>query len=407
MLWPAALGFGLGLVVVTLWNGTGFASPIQVLPPDFAYRSRLNLEIRLAWPAVTVTLTFLGWWASRIAGPDQAREVRRLLGLWLLLTGLALLVGIVGVRLPTYRAITFAVPLALAVAAAPFVVRRSLAGPDRIGRAGGWVGGAAIALVAVIPATALWYRDFRGRATLEEISEFAVAARYALAEPGGPPPLVVVNRQIERVYFYQRVAADVLPPDRREELLVFAGTSGDALAGRPTVVGDPDRDPLAWTVFGELRPELESGAPILTGRSLDPIGFEEARRAGAPLIGGGTVAILRGPERSMGTDERITIVPVPSWWQVMLEALWWLALLAAAGAGWTVALVRTGPIWIRGALAPAFGVSALAVVTLVLLHAGVPTGGAGGTVAVVISLTVSAALAVRWRWRRGAERTGT
>ncbi len=401
MLWPTILGFGLGLAVVTVWNGTGLVSPIQALPPDFAYRSRFDVEIRLAWPAVTVPLALLGWWASRISGPERAREIRRLFGVWLVLTGLALAVGLLGLRLPTYRAITFALPLALAVAAAPFVVRGFLAPRDRARRTVALVIGTAVALIAVIPATALWYRDFRGRATLQEITEFAAVARYALSQPGEPPPVVVVNRRIERVYFYQRIAADVLPPDRREAMLVFAGTSSDALAGRPTLGSDPNRDQLARSVFQDIRPALDLGAPVLTGRSLDPVAFQEARRAGAPLIGGGAVAILRGPAAAPAQNDPITIVPIPSWWQVMLVAMLWLAILAAGGTGWSMVLLPTAPTWVRGAAAPAFGVSALAVVTLVLSHAGVRSGGPGGVAAVAVTMAVSMVLAVALRRRAG------
>jgi hypothetical protein len=385
--WAGLVGFVLALAVVSLWDRTGLGSVIQALPLDFAYRGRFRVEVAVVWPTVTFPLALVGWWASRRDGTESVRRVRMLLVLWLVGTGLALLVGWVGVHLPTYRALTFALPLALGVAAAPFAVRSLLSDPSRGHRAAGWLVGTGVAVVALIPATALWYRDFGGRASLDQIAEFAAAARFSLAQR--EPAVVVVDEPIDRVYFYRRIAADVLPAERRETLVVFTGTSRDALAGRPTLGADPARDALARSVFTEVRPFLESGAPVLTGRSLDQQGFAAARASGAPLIGGGAVAVLRGdPPRDQQSP--ITIVPVPHWWQVMLLAMWWLATLWAAGAGWSWAVMRRAPTIVRAAVAPALGGAALACITLVLVHLHVRDGGGGAVAAASIAVLASA-----------------
>jgi hypothetical protein len=399
ILWPAVLGLGVGLLVVSLWNRTGLGSVVQALPPDFAYGKRFRIELSIIWPAVTIPLTALGWWASRATDDGRARQVRRLSGLWLVLTALVLLTGVLGLHLPTYRALTFGLPLALAVAAAPFVVRRLLPSPSGHRRAVGWIVGAAVVLVALVPASALWYRDFRGRASLEQIAEFAAAARYSLSSPDRHPAVIVVNQRIERVYFYERLAADVLPPERRKGLLVFVGASSDLLAGRPTLVGDPARDRLARTVLAGVRPAIASGAPILTGTSLDQVGFEAARQGGAPLIGGGRVAILRG-QGPVGESGPVTILPIPDWWGVLLLSLAWLILLTVCGAGWSIALLAGAPFLVRAALAPAFGASALALVSLIGVHLSMRVAGPGGVAALAVAALGSAAAALAARRSR-------
>ena len=393
MLWPAAFGLGVGLVIVSLWNRTGLGSVVQALPPDFAYGKRFRIELSIVWPAVTFPLTALGWWAARATKDGRARQILRVFGLWLVLTVLVLLTGILGLQLPTYRALTFALPLAMAVAAAPFAVRRFVGASPGRRTTVGWALGAAIALLALVPASALWYRDFRGRASVDQISEFAAAARYSLSNPDRHPSVIVVNQRIERVYFYERLAADVLPPERRKSLLVFVGTTSDLLAGRPTLVGDPARDRLARTVLKDVLPAIAAGAPVLTGRSLDQGGFEAARRAGDPLIGGGTVAILRGPAPEERTDA-VTILPIPDWWQVMLLALLWLVVLGGCGAGWSTAFLGGSPFLVRAALAPAFGASALALISLIGVHLGVRLGGPGGVAAVSAAVLASGAAAL-------------
>jgi hypothetical protein len=410
MLWPSLVGLAAGLAIVFLWNDSGLGSTIQVLPPDFKYDNRFDTEMGLVWPPVTFPLAAAGWWVSRTIAA-RTRHMRLLFNLWLLGTAVLLVLGALGLRLPTYRAITFALPLALAVAAAPFAAARLAA--SRRTRADGassakpgpnprWatVATLVVAVIALIPATALWYRDFRGRATVDQISQFATVAAYAGTLPDGVRPVVVVNRRIDRAAFYERVVADVLPPDQRTRVLVFVGTSEDALAGRPTLGEGPDHDELARQLFPKVAPALRSGAPILTGGALDSPGFAAARAAGAPLLGGGTVAVLRGPPPPPHLQRSIYILPIPDWWQVALIAL--IGLLATMGCGWgwsAVVLPRSEP-WVRAAVAPAFGVSSLAFVALILVHAGVRPSGGGAIAAVALGVAISVAAAA---WARRAD----
>ncbi|HJP67137.1 MAG TPA: hypothetical protein VKA30_12650, partial [Actinomycetota bacterium] len=145
MLWSGGAGFVAALAVVSVWNGTQLGSVIQALPSDFAYRSRFRIEVALMWPALTFPLAVVGWWVAR-RGPDgRAWMLHWLFGLWLAATGVILLVGWAGVRLPTYRALTFALPIALAAAAAPFVVRGLVQSSPARRRAAGWILGVALA----------------------------------------------------------------------------------------------------------------------------------------------------------------------------------------------------------------------------------------------------------------------
>ncbi|MFN2589616.1 MAG: sulfatase, partial [Actinomycetota bacterium] len=388
-LWPTLLGLGAGLAIVFLWNGSGIGSAIQVLPPDFVYRRRLSNEVAYVWPSITVPLALAGWWISRRPRGDRERSMMHLFSLWLLATVLALSVGYVGLRLPTYRAITFALPVSLAVAAAPFIATRIRG----YGVGAGRFVAVAVAVVSVLPATALWYRDLDGRTSLDQMSQFALAVRIATQLPDDQPPVVVVNRRAERAYFYQRLADTLLPPDRRKEVLVFMGTSEDALAGRPTQGHGADFDALTRQLFVDIAPALRAGAPILTGRSLDYPGFEAAIAGGARQIGGGDVAVLRGPIPLVDTRE-IPVVPIRDWWHVWLIALFALVAVALAGAGWTFVVLPKGPSSVRAMLAPAFGVTSLAVASLILTHVGIRPAGIGAVAAVAVAAGASVAAAV-------------
>ncbi|HEX9236495.1 MAG TPA: sulfatase, partial [Actinomycetota bacterium] len=397
MLWPAVTGLAAGLAVVFVWNRSGLGSTIQVLPPDFQYRTRLTNEIAYVWPQITVPLAFVGWWICRNPRGAAERSVMRLFTLWLLATGAALATGFLGLHLPTYRALTFALPLALATAAAPWVATRLRSDSSQTRRSAAWVLAGLIAVVGLLPASALWYRDLDGRTSLEQISEFATVARIANRLPPNKPPVVVVNRRTERVYFYERLAATLLPPDRQDGIRVFEGTSADALAGRPTQGHGADRDALARKLFPSVAPALRSGSPILTGIGLDYPGYVQAVGRGATLIDGGQVAVLRGPVPGRDLKNEIDLVPVKNWWQVAIVGLVALVVLVLGGLGWSMAVLPTGPTAVQAMLAPAFGVVPLIVVGLLLSHAGVRPVGAGAWAAVAVTLAASAAAAITVR----------
>jgi len=131
----------------------------------------------------------------------------------------------------------------------------------------------------------------------------------------------------------------------------------------------------------------------VSGRELDPIGYRRATAAGAPTMGGGILAVTRGPRPSPELQRAVGVDPLPPWWRLLVVALEMLALSALAGIGWVVATMREASGEVRWLLAPAFGTAALAIVSFVLVHVGVRPSGWGAWLAIAIVLGASLAAA--------------
>jgi hypothetical protein len=394
----AAAAVGVGLVVV-VWNGTGPGAAVQRLPPTFRYALRLRDELATLWPLPTTALFLAGWWAAR--RDRSARPVVRLMGVWFALAVLAVAVGLAGAKLPTYRVVTFALPLALGAAAAPVasgVAWRAASSGRRYLLA---VTAGVTAALVLAPAVDAWYRDLRPRTDGAEIGQIAAAGRYAGSLPGGGPVVLVVDRRdVVLGAFYQRVAGAAVPGAVGSRVLVFMGSAGDALAGRPTLTGVPSRDELARTLFAAVRPALAAGAPILAGRDLDPEGFAAAPPE-APQLGR-SVAVLRGPPPRLPIGAG-PLQPLPAWWAMVLFGISALAVLAAAGIGWASLAAPGAAPRLRWCLAPAYGAVALVVGALVAERLGSPPGR--GTAALLTGIAVAASAGAAVAGRR-ARRVG-
>jgi hypothetical protein len=336
----------------------------------------------MVWPVLTTFLAAVGWWVARKRRGAAVEAARRLFSVWIVLTVLVLVVGLLGASLPAYRAITFALPVALATAAAPFV----MAGRSRMHGVAAGVIGLALGLLSFVPAAGMWYRDLQPHTSPQEISEIAAAARYEAALPGRQQVIVVVNRsRVVLAYLYQRIVDDVVPPGESDRLLIFMGRSRDALAGRPTLGMGAQRDAVAEALFRQVRPALERGAPIVTGPALG-----DASSPGDASSAGGLV-VLRGPAPAAFRSAGATVVPIPRWWQVLAVALAALAFFALAGAGWARLAMPASPPAVRTLLAPAFGVVATSVVAFLLVHTGVRPSGGGAAASLVLAAAGSAA----------------
>jgi hypothetical protein len=361
----AAVGVGL---VVVVWNGTGPGAAVQRLPPTFRYSLRLRDELGMVWPIPTTALFLAGWWAARRAG--MGRPALRLMGVWFGLAVLAVAAGLAGAKLPTYRVVTFALPLALGTAAAPVAAGRAARWSRSSRRWWFAVGAVLMATLAVGPAVDAWYRALHPRTDAAEMGQIAAAGRYAAAQPDAGPVVLVVDRpDVVLAAFYQRVVGAVVPGPAGSRVLVFLGAAGDALAGRPTLTGVPSRDALARKLFAEIRPALAAGAPVLAGRDLDPEGFA-SRSFGAPLLGA-TVAVLRGPPPT-GQIGSGPLEPLPAGWALLLFALAALGVTTAAGIGWAALAAPGAPPPVRWSLAPAIGAAALIVTALATERLGFP-----------------------------------
>jgi hypothetical protein len=380
-------------LVVFGWNGTVPADAVEKLSPVSRYESFLRATLPAYFPPLTTVVVAIGWWAARRRGPASTTAVRWLLATWALLTGGAVVAGLAGVPLPTYRALTFALPVALGLAAAPFLpASLSREATTGRGRVVGAVQAVALASIVAVPGVLLWYRDFGPRTSPQQLGQVAAAGGYAVALPGrGPVVIVYDNDDVLKALFYQGVFGAVLPASLRHRLLIFPGTAEDALANRFVPRGDATERATARTLFDDVRPALRSGAPVVATRDLDPAGFLSGLGRGDPRIGDDVV--LRGPRPppNLTRDPPDRLVPVPAGGMLLLRALAMLAVLALAGVGWARLAAPGGPVAARAGLSPAFGAAALAVLGLVAARAGLPLGGWAGPVVVGVAVAASGA----------------
>lgn len=402
----ALIAAAAAAVVVFGINGTALRDAIQRLPPAFRYGPRLRNELDLIWPVPTAIALLLGCLAARTAAEPETNSYRRLLAVWLTLIALVLVAGLAGLRLPTYRAITFALPLALALGAAPFFPAPR---PLRFRRPRRPVWGAALTTVVaglvLVPSTLTWYRSLGPQTDPSELGQIATVGRYAEGVPGQLPTVLAVNvPDVVRIAFYERVVRAILG-DGADRVVVFAGRSGDALAVKPTLRGDAADDRLSLELFEAVRPALRAGAPVVTTRALDAPGFLRATRSGSPTFGP-DVVILRGSHQPPRANDVLrAFAPLPPWWTLLLHAVAALALLGTSGAGWTRLALPGAPGAVRLALAPAFGAVSLTSLALITIHVGlVPANRIGplpvGTLVVVMAIASSAGVAALRRWLR-------
>jgi hypothetical protein len=405
--------------VVFAVHGTAPGDAVQRLPPTARFRPRLLAELSLAWAIPSTMLVLIGWWGARRRTTPLVGPLRRLFTFWLGIIGLVLVAGLFGLPLPTYRALTFGIPVALALAAAPFVwtelwPRVSRPSASRAGRsvapklrpAAGLRLALSVLLAALVvgPSTLAWFRTFRPRTTPAQLAQLATAGRYVATLPEGASAILVMDDpDVLRAFLYPRVLEAVLPTSRRARVLIFPGTTEDALAGRPTLRGDEDAVAVSRMLFEQIRPELEAGAPVLAARDFDLSAFRAALAEGAPMAGEG-VAVVRGPAPRPGLLESSAaeLTPLPPWWTLMLQSLALLVVLWASGSGWARLALPGAPWAVRAALSPALGAAVITFLTIVAVNAGFAPWNGAGLVVAVLAVGLSLA-ATRWPPARGAQ----
>ena len=378
-------------LIVFAWNETGLGDAIQRLPPAATFRTRLFIELRLAWVVPTAGLVLISLVAARRRREPSLRPVVWLLTVWLGLTTLVLLAGVAGLPQPTYRALTVCVPAALGIAAAPLAWPSLTASLPRsqLGRTA-VVG--VLVLFALLPPFMMWYRGFTPRTTPAELGQIVDAGRYVAGlERSSKVVLVLDHPDVLRAFLYQRVVEAVVPTVFRDRILVLPGTVEDALAGHPTLRGDATSRRVIQGLFDRVRPWLERGAPVLAARSFDASAFVAARRTGERVIG--DVAIARGPAPGVALAGVAPepLLPLPPWWGMMLTAAGMLLLLEVAGFGWARLTLRRAGFAVQAALGPAFGAGVLAVATLLAVKAGLAPWEIGGILAFAFSLVAGLA----------------
>jgi hypothetical protein len=392
-------------VVVFAVNGTIPGDAVQRLPPAGRYRPFLMETLRTYMPLLTAPAVVAGWLAARRDGPTRLLGLRWLLGTWLVVTGVVVAAGVLGLRLPTYRALTFALPVALATAASP-LLPRSMGAWSRRDRRPMWVAiTAALVVAALLPGTWMWYRAFRPRTNAGELGQIAAVARYAAALPTGTTVVAPYGSpDLLKALYYEGVFDAFLPAALRGRVQLFPGTVEDALAGSPSPspVVDPDARETARDMLADVAVPLAAGAPVVALRAFDRSGFSEGVVRSAPRIGEGAI-VVRGPPPASTIEQPLSPLPLPHGWALLLWSVAMLLLLTLAGIGWSELALTSAPAAVRLATAPALGMVALTLLGVTAATAGLTAAGWAGPAIVGVSLAWS--LGAAWRSRRSPPTT--
>jgi hypothetical protein len=389
-----AAGGLAGAVLAVLAGGHGLFA-IQHLPFAVRYGPRLDSEIRLLVGPLTLALVVLGWWVGLRLRRGEVEPVRSLLDTWLLLTGLAVVIGLAGADLPTYRALGIALPVALATAAGAFLpARLVVSGRPMPARAAALVASVLLGLIAVVPAAVMWYDRLTLPISPEQVRQIQVAGRYAMSLPDGRKAVFVMRKDAVHFLAYERIVADVLPAGQGDRLVLFLGGLGAAKEAKEPIAFKPQNQVIIHYLFPAVHAALVSGAPILTGDQVDPGDTQAALARGARPIGGTGVAIVRGPpapSRLPGSSLPDPILPPRRIGEMAAVAL---AALFLAGMGWSLLALPGSPILVRTALAPSFGLVALPLVAYVAERAGANPRGGAAVAELSVAVAASAAAAV-------------
>jgi hypothetical protein len=382
-------------LVVGVWNGTGPGDAVELTPqPAEQYLIGLKTQLRFEWPLLTTLLFLAGWLAGRAFRNRQVEPVRWVLTIWAALVGVTIAVGLTGIALPAFRALTFDLPIGLGVAAAAFLpAAYAPRFADRWRRVALRACAALLAVLAVVPAFTMWVRDFRPPTNPWQLGEIRAASDYSLGIGGRRVILVVERGSPITTYFLQRAVVSATGGGGGERVLIFVGHAGDVLKGRPTEWGSAPYDSLAKTLFQPVLQAYRNGAPILAGATLDAPGFASAVSRHRPVVGE-SLAVLRGPPPRPKTASPATYFPLPHWWIQVGVALLFVVLLWLCGAGWARLAMPNAPAAVRAAIAPAFGAVALTMTTLVAAHAVHHLEGWAGIGALLAALAASAVAAV-------------
>ncbi|MBI4259523.1 MAG: hypothetical protein HY658_03055 [Actinobacteria bacterium] len=371
---------------------------------------------------VLLPLALVGLLAERrrpgLPGRPGERFAVDLLSVWLALVLAAVLLQVAGVPVPAHRALAFAIPLPILAVLGALALGRAVAGrlPGALageGRAGSLaVGAVAVVLLGIgaYQAQATWL-GVRPAFEVRKAQDGAAVAAYldAAGVPADRPVVVVVHDRGPNPDFVVPLMAHTLrtqlPPERIAHTYLYVGDPETFLERRPDVErseGSELIDGVSWRFFRDVRPlyDRDPIAVVTQAYNLTHYGRWESRHPGSVVAP--NVAVVSGPVLASpltavpgGPGGRIDGV------RLSATAVAVLALLAAAGAGWALALGRRLDPFAALALAPALGVAGVTLLGLVVDAAGLRLGGAAGA-AVVPAVAVSGAAAAWIAHRRGA-----
>ncbi len=356
--------------------------------------------------------------AIAVAVPPRARRLR----------GLALLVGwgmtaaggywalrIARMTVPAHRLIAFALAIPMLGAAAVVGVARALGwvasalGRGRERRPGAValrvaaavVGGAVVAAAVVwgvAVARGEWFDRARpvmrvpglnGAPVTEAgaLAEAATAGRYVARDGGGRPVVYIVGAGGGAggggAVAAAGIIRDGIPPDQLPTTAFYVGEARLFLRGIPFRSDFSARANLVSMRFWQGARPFAKDAIAIELLAFNPALAKHGRPEPGGWIAKG-VWLVRGPQPS-GPIQAAPAPRPPSWPSLALLTFGIVALVGAAGSGWSFALLDADP-GTRAALAPAFGVATIAIGGAVADRAGLRLRGVTG-IAVAVAVT--------------------
>jgi len=429
----AAAVVGVAVVAVGLLSAGGFAgAPVETSRDAFLRKSGLGALLRSSYlhklrhdfPWYRV-VTILGLAATalgvarrtpRDAGDRWALFWGTMLG-WIVVSAAGVILLLAGTSAPGQRLLAFCLALpVLGGVGLAWIWHGARRRPtdDVTPRAGG-ARSALWRRIAVVAAACLflglaWGRwlGLRPQVSPEVLAQARDAGLTLTQTPSGTPLAVVIDPRGEQpaevairydAYLRDEVAVRDIPL-----VHVVVGAVPDMLAGRPTVIGDPEYDAYSRLSIAGLR---GLPAPLaLALRTFDARAYSEALATrGHEVFGPGIVAlppsVLRTPIDIM-TPAPPPLGPGPqSPWLPVWEGALVLALAALAGWPLGALLVRGAGLRVRAALAPSLGFAALTLASVAVDGVGLHLSSAGGWVALAIAVLPGWIALALWSRRAG------
>jgi hypothetical protein len=318
---------------------------------------------------VTVPLALVGAWILVSVRRRDAHQVALLLSLWASLAVLGPVTWYtLHLPLPPYRWAGFALGIPALISLGALGIWAKLAQRPSWPRALAGIGLTTIVTLGLVAAGANVWWTRHPRLTAEELAQAGTLSSYLAGVPDHSPIIVIVG------------------PRQRPEPIAARIRGGLPAARIPDVRVVPAKiDPEA--------PDLGLGQALGTDPARAVVveldAYRDGPEDGRPL--GPGVRLLAGPEP--GTVRPVAPPRAPSALALAGLTAAAIAVLGVAGIGWAKGLTELGIIGFL-ALAPAFGLAALALIGLAASRLGVPLHGFGGWSVLAVTGLLGAGVAL-------------
>jgi hypothetical protein len=398
-----AVGTATSAVMAALILGV-LRAPVNTIESardEVLYRRKFRTDLARTWPQALAGLLAPPMLrrpaeeATRAGAPTRRRAFAvRLLNAWVLVMAAGIVFGTLSLAVPPGRflAMLVALPGAVGVAAALVWVA------GRLGMAR-----AALALMVAlgalaVPAGLRWFR-YPELMDRDLIVEARSGDAYLRTLPQRAQVVFVLSFEgsagVYSPLLEERTIRIGLAPERSVDAHFFVGDAEDLLAGRRSPAPDARSEAVARPYWEDVAGLIANRPPVLILQSAAPDQFDAAEGLGATVIAPG-VSLLEGPlpRGPLSPPEPLPGPPSVAWGLVWGASL--LALLGAAGAGWTrVILGPAAEASIVACASPAAGAGALILGGMIAAESGVRLGGAGGAMTYVAVALGGLALAYR------------